>query len=180
MQKPSRLNTLLLAAAALLLGWQLPRHIAVSPTDSVGYKVFLVNRCFVDDLITTGSYVMFRMNLNDYFDRSRLPSDLLFKRVLCGPGDLLSTNGGDFYCNNRFLGKAVNYSSSLKPVSVFSYNGTVPKGHFFCMGNHERSYDSRYFGFVRATDVEAILYPVLEVNLIYQIQEPILFAMHTT
>ncbi|AII15528.1 conjugal transfer peptidase TraF (plasmid) [Campylobacter iguaniorum] len=78
------------------------------------------------------------------------------KIIMCEGGDKLSTQGLDYYCNNKFIGTAKTTDKNGKPVSPFIYNGEIPQGSFFVMGTHERSYDSRYWGFVNEDQIQGI------------------------
>jgi len=78
------------------------------------------------------------------------------KIIMCEGGDKLSTQGLDYYCNNKFIGTAKTTDKNGKPVSPFIYNGEIPQGSFFVMGTHERSYDSRYWGFVKEDQIQGI------------------------
>jgi signal peptidase I/conjugal transfer pilin signal peptidase TrbI len=76
------------------------------------------------------------------------------------PGDHLKTLDRLYYCNGEFLGWAKEYSLKGERVENFVYDGVVPTGNIFVMGEHKDSFDSRYFGFIEAMDVAAIGHPV--------------------
>lgn len=85
---------------------------------------------------------------------------LVTKRVECAGGQRLETKGRDFYCDGLYLGRGKEHSLSGKKAEIFSFNGRVPEGAYFVMGDHPDSFDSRYFGFIWRKDVKAIAYPL--------------------
>lgn len=84
----------------------------------------------------------------------------LTKRVGCVAGEQLRTDGGKHYCGTQFLGQALEKDSKGKKLPRFVWNGPVPPGKVYLVGDHPRSFDSRYFGFVNASSLER-LKPVL-------------------
>lgn len=75
------------------------------------------------------------------------------KRVLCKPGDTLSTKDTSYKCNGRFIGIARKVDSQGRSVQQFIFNGEIPKDKYFVMGSAYNSYDSRYWGFVDKKDI---------------------------
>lgn len=69
------------------------------------------------------------------------------KKVACVSGETLSRSGRDFYCNGVFLGTAKQWDKQGNPAGLFGYEGVIPEGKYFAMGEHKDSYDSRYWGF---------------------------------
>jgi type IV secretory pathway protease TraF len=72
------------------------------------------------------------------------------KLLACSPGDHLENRGRDFYCNGDFIGTAKTHSLKGEPLAHFEYNGAIPPGHYFAVGETKHSFDSKYWGFVRA------------------------------
>lgn len=70
------------------------------------------------------------------------------KYVRCEGGDKLSVKNLQYFCNNKFIGVAKTKDKNGKSIEPFVYEGIIPEGQYFVMGTHERSYDSRYWGFV--------------------------------
>jgi signal peptidase I len=82
------------------------------------------------------------------------------KRIACGEGRLLTVEGLYFYCGGRFLGAAKTTTSTGAAITPFTYNGLVPNGSYFVMGDNKNSYDSRYWGFLKKEAIIARAYPI--------------------
>lgn len=148
-----------LAVAALsYTGYEVPRRIAFSKTPSLSHRFFYFKHHFTDDELKTGAYVIFQMH-------TRIVEDCwpcrVVKRIGCDEGDhLASYDGGYFYCQKRFLGQAKTHSKKGKPVEYYAYNGLIPDGKYFAIGECPDSFDSRYIGFLEKKNVEAIAIPI--------------------
>ena len=105
-----------------------------------------------------GDYILFltdRRTLPYYRPKTRFG-----KRVVGIPGDKLVVKGRDFYLNDRFIARAREKDSLGNPAPLFTYNGRIPKGCYFVLGHHPRSFDSRYWGFVCRKDILGRLIPL--------------------
>lgn len=78
------------------------------------------------------------------------------KYVKCQGGQTLTTKHLSYYCDGVFLGKAKTTDINGKSVENFIFNGIIPYNQFFVMGTHERSFDSRYWGFVNKKDIKGV------------------------
>ena len=78
------------------------------------------------------------------------------KYVRCEAGDKLMVQGLDYYCNDNLIGTAKTTDMDGKEVAQFVFNGQIPNGKYFVMGTHERSYDSRYWGFVDSNLIKGV------------------------
>lgn len=148
-----------LVLVGLPLVWELERHLCLTWSASLRSRLFYIRKPTFEDLrnLRRGDYVRFR---RQYPWPS--PTDILLKKVGCGPGDeLVVTDAGDSSCNGDYLGRALATDSKGNPLPVFRYNGKVPPGALFTVGHHPRTWDSRYFGFVRIEEVSEIAYPIL-------------------
>lgn len=82
-------------------------------------------------------------------DTPYFPKDSKFaKYVRCESGEVLKVDGLKYYCNDELLGVARTSDSKGNPIKPFVYNGVIPQGKYFVMGTHEKSFDSRYWGFL--------------------------------
>lgn len=147
-------------ATSLALGLWLPGHISVTLTPSLGHRVF-----FLTDPVSLdfkeGDYLLFRKQLV-YAplrgNHSRI--NQLLKRVGCTAGHRLTVESGEYYCDEIYLGRALDKDSKGKSLPRFVFNGPVPTGSLFMVGSHPRSYDSKYFGFIHADSVLKKAYPI--------------------
>ncbi|KAB2890798.1 MAG: hypothetical protein F9K32_07080 [Desulfobulbaceae bacterium] len=140
--------------AFLLVGWWLPQRISVSTSPSLNHRVFFLSPMSDTNRITTGDYLVFRHK--DLLQREKglnKENDRFIKMVGCIPGKRLATFAGSFSCEGVFLGMALTKDGKGKALPQFSFNGTLPPGKYFMIGQHLRSYDSRYFGFIDGHDI---------------------------
>ena len=134
-------------------------NVAVSISSSLNKRVFWFEKGKQD--FKKGDYVIFE---------TMYPSDppkqvRAVKRVGCVPGETLSEKpfgGGyfEYYCNGEYIGKSKPFSKKGKPLNRFVYEGIVPEGNAFMVGDHVDSYDSRYFGFIQFSQTFAKAHPI--------------------
>lgn len=137
----------------LLLGLWLPQRISLSTSPSLDHRVFFLLRLSNSDRVRSGDYIVFSHPDTGHIHQGlNRENDLLIKKVGCAPGETLTTNDGTIFCEGTFLGNNLLNDSEGKPLPQFSYNGLVPANKYFMIGRHERSFDSRYFGFIDADD----------------------------
>lgn len=70
------------------------------------------------------------------------------KRVGCFHPQVISVSQRDVYCDGQLLGTALSVDKHGNPMPVTTDTGEVPQGKAFVIGDHERSFDSRYYGLV--------------------------------
>lgn len=80
----------------------------------------------------------------------------LTKRVGCIAGEVLRYENGRHYCGDDYLGTVLKRTSRGEPLKAFEYTGQIPEGKVFLLGDHERSFDSRYFGFVNVDALQRL------------------------
>jgi signal peptidase I/conjugal transfer pilin signal peptidase TrbI len=163
MPKPLNLDfrnwRLWLAITVLLIaGTVLPYKISVTLTPSLKHRVYWLIRS--PDKVTRGDYVLFRhQELTARMGMKK--SDDVMKILGCNEGDQLTVDAEkNFYCNGEYLVRAKDFSLKGEPLRHFIFNGPVPKGFMFVMGQHKDSFDSRYFGFIEKSRILAKAYPI--------------------
>ena len=140
---------LVLLGLFLVIGFTIPGHLTLTKTDSVNYHLFWELN---EAMPSRGNYV--RLPLYDSAVGCNPCS--IVKRIGCMPGDQMISSGFKYYCNGEYLGRARTYTQHLP----FEFNGIVPVGMVFLVGDKDTSYDSRYFGFKPLTDIETVLLPL--------------------
>ncbi len=84
------------------------------------------------------------------------------KRLACGPGDYLRRVGLHFHCNHRPLATRQRqtlptHCQSDATLPDFHFDGVIPPGWAFALGDHPLSYDSRYWGLVPLAATEKLV-----------------------
>ena len=144
--------------AVVVTGTVIPRNIGIILTPSLAHRVFWVSRN--PQHVGGGDYVYFEdAELARKVGKPEHPN--IFKIIRCDEGDTLTVDAGKrFFCNGEFLGAAKDYSRKGERMQYFAFNGKIPRGFMFVMGEHNDSYDSRYFGLEEKSRVRAKLYPI--------------------
>ena len=107
--------------------------------------------------IKDGNYVDFDQYAPKPFDKVMR----LIKRVGCSSGETLTMDKNDYYyCNGTYLAQAKREVAG-KPIIPFQFNGVIPAGKLFVVGDVARSYDSRVYGFVDRARLKGVLWPLL-------------------
>ena len=142
----------------LVAGTLLPYKFSVTLTPSLKHRIYWLTRNPAK--VVRGDYVLFRhREISDRMGMKK--SEAVMKILGCNEGDVLTVDAEKkFYCNGEYLVRAKDISLKGESLQHFAYNGPVPKGVMFVMGQHKDSYDSRYFGFVDKSRIQAKAYPV--------------------
>ena len=129
------LFALVAVIGALQWPWVIPM------TESVRYHLLMLD----PGPLHTGDYVNLPMR-HPLIDADR--TVILTKRIACRAGHQLEFRRGVHYCDGRALGTVLARTRDGDALTPFKWSGTVPPGAVFVSGDHVRSFDSRYFGFV--------------------------------
>lgn len=113
-------------------------HLAFAKTDSNPYRWFWIN----NGEIEKHGYAMF--NVETPYITGRL-----VKSVGCFEGDRLLSAHGSHFCNGERMAFSFVEDSEGTKLKEFAYDGIIPPGHFFALGTHPNSYDSRYMGLIK-------------------------------
>ena len=154
----------------VIAGAAVPNYFAVTTTPSLNKRIFFIIKSKQIGKLKTGDYVMFSLLKSK--PESDLPPKLVrmikddgedseIKKIGCAAGEELKNIGNEFYCKNKLIAKAKEYSLGGERLKKFEFSGKIPKGNMFLVGDHVDSYDSRYFGFIKAEDIIATVYPLL-------------------
>ena len=163
MPKPLNLDfhnwRLWLAITCLIVaGTLIPYKFSVTLTPSLKHRIYWLTRN--PDKVVRGDYVLFHhKELAAKVGMKK--SEEMLKVIGCNEGDQLTVDAEKkFYCNGEYMVRAKDISLKGEPLQHFVFNGQIPKGVMFVMGQHKDSYDSRYFGFVEKNRILAKAYPI--------------------
>ena len=142
-----------LLAAAYFSGIRISFNIS----GSLPFRVFLTVRGG-EVSCGPGSIGLFRLNVRTpYWDYGAV----FAKRFVGCPGDTLRTKGAEFYLNDEKIALAKEHDSRGAAVTSFRFEGVIPAGSYFVLGDGEKSYDSRYWGFVKRSWIVGRGFPLL-------------------
>jgi conjugative transfer signal peptidase TraF len=137
-----------IALLVVLLGLWLPSHLLVSTSPSIDHRVFLRRALDGRQERLQGEYLVFSHPGGTHIHQGLQGNDLLIKQVGCRPGEKLTMENGQVFCQGIPLVEQLETDGQGRKLPRFIYDGIVPPGKYFMIGSHERSYDSRYFGFI--------------------------------
>lgn len=153
-------SQLCLVLAVVLVANSLMGHLLYSMTPSLRYRLFFKTTVEPAELngVKRGDYVTFNVKhpakANVYIGE--------IKRVGCAAGDTLYvTPSWDYMCGGTLLGRAKPFDMHGNPTNRFRYDGKIPPGMLFLIGDHKDSYDSRYLGLVPVTLVKEKAWPLM-------------------
>jgi conjugal transfer pilin signal peptidase TrbI len=129
---------------------------AINLTQSLPNWAFITDRH--DKSLQRGDLMEFSPPPTPYY-----PANTHFvKRVAGIAGDKVETRGRRFYVAGQFVGLA-KARSKTGQVAALGPVGTIPPGHYFVVGEHVDSLDSRYglIGWIGAERVIGKAAPVL-------------------
>ena len=170
MPKWLKLKIFIVIALIVIGGTAIPNYFAVTTTPSLNKRIFFIVKSKQIEKLKKGDYVMFSLLKSK--PENDLPAKLVrmikakgenseIKKIGCVAGEEIKNSGNEYYCKNKLIAKAKEYSLDGERLKKFEFYGKIPEGNMFLVGDHVDSYDSRYFGFIKAKDIIAMLYPLL-------------------
>jgi conjugal transfer pilin signal peptidase TrbI len=150
----------ILAPIAIVLGWWLPGRINVVISDSISHRIFFLSAPPAE--FKTGDYLVFKYGKDFKVVEQSLAGHRWFtKQVGCRPGDFLTVDDDRrFSCNGKPLGQALMTDSRGEALPLFVFNGVTPPDNYFVIGSNPRSFDSKYFGFIKKNGILFKAYPI--------------------
>ena len=118
----------------------------IPESESVVGSLFLV-----ENKNNKNDYVIFEYNKIDY--KNYHQGKLFIKKVGCNSGQHLTVDDHRAICDGKVIATMFekNYDGKLLPK--YKYDGFIPSDKFFALGEHIRSFDSRYFGLVEKEQI---------------------------
>ena len=155
-----RKGSCLLAGFLILsfAGAVIPGRLSISPSNSVGYRLFYYKPRFKLSSLKKDTFVLF--DVYTKLAPDCWPSQVV-KKIACAQGDILRVERRDFYCNEEYVGTAKPCARDGAPLQAFEFNGVIPDGKLFVVGACVDSYDSRYIGFIEKKDIKAVVVPII-------------------
>ena len=114
---------------------------AIPESESVNGNLFLLQ-----DKNIKNDYVVFEYNKMDYKDYHQ--GKLFIKKMGCDSGQHLLVTKDKALCDGETIATILEKNGEGETLPHYEYNGTIPNDSFFALGEHPRSFDSRYFGLV--------------------------------
>lgn len=78
------------------------------------------------------------------------------KILVCTQGQTLIRLDNQWTCDGKQLGENRVFAMNGDELEQFYFNGQIPQGKGFVMGDGENSFDSRYWGFVQLSEVTVV------------------------
>jgi len=125
--------------------------------ESVNIKLGLISMGPPQTLIP-GEYVMLSWKGVDHNGIEKLRQGLsLIKQIVCLPGQHLRVTVTRADCDGNHVGHIRNKTIDGKTITPALFDGLIPPGQVFLMGEHYYSYDSRYFGLVPQEWIQGVI-----------------------
>lgn len=148
----NRLVIILICLVAGYFAAKIPGHITICKTKSVKYCVYWTIPYNIEsDTILKDKYIRAIIDI-DLPNTECKPCQII-KRVGCDSFSRIQVKDKIFFCDENPIGEAFRND-------FIATSGIVPSDKIFLIGDHQRSYDSRYFGLVDKNKINAILLPL--------------------
>lgn len=146
---PFWIKSLVLGGMAFSLVWVVASHTKIhfNRTDSAPYRAFI---CADFLRVSYGDYASIDAHKAEYF------SGLHYTKKIVGlPGDVIKLKDGKMYVGSHLIGPLLHETTQGLKLSPLDAKD-IPAGYVFVVGDHSRSFDSRYqeFGLVKNTHIK--------------------------
>jgi len=123
--------------------------IVLVTSDSIPHRLLVKT----EGVPQKGEYALFQVSHTLTNDESVT----LTKKLACYAGDVLQVENRDYYCEGHFLGRAKVETREGAPLVQFVHNGRIPDGKAFAFGDHQDSFDSRYWGLIELAAAKRVV-----------------------
>lgn len=144
----------------LLVIYYLSHHIGYNETSSVNFRIYYHKDYGAAD-IRHGNYFLLEMPETELYAGGLKA----VKRIACMEGQRLKTSEEYgriiYYCDDKSIAILdIFKDSNGSPLKFFSYDGVIPEGYIFMLGNMAKSYDSRYWGLLAVENLKRLVLPI--------------------
>lgn len=153
---------LVLIAVAILVSIKtfnfLFSKVGINKTESVYFRLYIIDN---NKNFNRNDYVLFKASKNYPFFIKK--GEDIVKKVACISGDKLTVYDNKYYCNNVPIAEYKTIQSQFYGVfkPLYYHNYIIPKGYVFVVGDHYRSYDSRFWGLLNENDIVSTVTPIM-------------------
>lgn len=134
-----------------------PEKLLITTSASLPYRIWLRGAVPEAGALKIGSYLAYRRT-HPWTDDAQ--PTLMVKSIGCLPGQAIRMDRGSFYCGANWLGEALREDSQGQALEPTNFQGVIPAGHFFMVGEHPRAWDSKYYGLIRYEEFEIHVTPL--------------------
>lgn len=131
------------------------RYFVLNLSPSMEKGIYLLKD--IDEL-KKGDVVVLNIPLNikeTLYSRGYLPKNIktLLKEVVAVEGDCVEVVHNKIYINGEFKGDITEVDSKGRELVSFVKDGVLKSGEVFLLGRGKNSFDSRYFGVVKKSEI---------------------------
>lgn len=153
----------LLAAGFVVTCKALSYKIMLQVTPSLPKGAYWIDR---PGRIDTGMLCVFAIPLEvECMARSRgwIPEHLrynLMKPIVAKQGDVVEVSAAGLFINGKYYGSVSQYDSQGLPLPQLYKKYVLGPGEYFVATTYRNSFDSRYFGKIRRSDIRWVARPL--------------------
>ena len=155
MRRPEFVAVLVITAGMLAAAWTVERDPWLIYNASESAPIGLYLRAARPAAI--GDFTLVRADSQPGIEaagRGLVPSGTpLVKRLAAGPGDRVCRHGTHVTINGRLVASALGHDREGRPLPIWSGCVWLRAGEVFLLQDHPRSFDGRYLGPTRVSDL---------------------------